>query len=358
MKISVLHSQQYSPNEICFLYPLHRFRNAFKQQYDIRLDFSSAIDKTSSDICLISSKWFSRWWIDFGSAAIFKQLEALKKRHRKLIWCDISDSTGTTHFKVLPYVDLYFKNQVFLNKKDYLRTYYGSRIYSDFIHHHFGIRDHTPDEPHLNEIPEVELLSKIQVSWNSGFAYFGMKKQLQQYLFSKYPKTLKYFKHRWILPDINRTIPISCRLGTKYSRETISQSRKMILDQLKGQIATNKISYRQYYQELSQSISAMTPFGLGEISLRDFEIVMNGVAMIKQDMSHLETWPNLWVSGNTYLNFSWDLSDLNEKIAFAKSHPEIMLNYASEAQKIYKNILDSDQSESIFCERFNLLVGK
>lgn len=357
MNVSILHSNDFSPNEVCFLYPLYFNKRLLNSAYNIRLTFINNIESIDSDVCIISSKWFSTLWAHEGPEYIFSLLVKLKSRVNKLIWYDISDSTGTTHFMVLPYVDLYLKNQIFVDKHDYLKQYYGSRVYCDYIHKKFLIDDTDPGEAHLNFFPDKRLLDKVICGWNSGLAYFGSKRHLQSYLFSKRPQTLKYFRNKWIAPANNKkSIPVSCRIGLSYSRNTIAESRRVIVNQLRDLIPTGKISHKAYYSELKQSIAAVSPFGLGEISLRDFEVTINGAAIIKQDMSHVETWPNLWIKEQTYLDFSWDLSDIEEKVQFAIDNPLKMRQYAESAQELYTNVLASREGSQMFCERLRGLI--
>jgi hypothetical protein len=43
-----------------------------------------------------------------------------------------------------------------------------------------------------------------------------------------------------------------------------------------------------------------SPFGWGEINYGDFEGILSGDALVKPAMSHLQTWPELYVEGETY----------------------------------------------------------
>lgn len=358
MNITILHSNNYSPNEIHFLYPLYKYHYYFKKNADIKLSFAQDLKKINSDVVMISSKFFSGDWRSKGSEFIIAQLQEARKYTNKIIWCDISDSTGTTHFKVLPYVDSYLKNQVLTDKCGYLKKYYGARIYSDYMHNTFHVNDLTEDEAHLNYIPEEKYLEKIKCGWNSGLAYFGRYRQQENQVFKYSPRLAQLFKIKWVSPFSDKKIKCSCRIGTSYSRDTIALSRILIKKVLEDRLPLEKLSHRYYHQELEQSISAITPFGLGEISLRDFEVMINGAAMIKQDMSHVETWPNLWINNKTYLPFNWDLSDISNQVEFAMDHVGQMRELAYNAQTLYKEILDSDNSAGLFLNHFlNIIRG-
>lgn len=356
MIITILHSKNYSPNEISFLYPLVRYKKYFELS-GINIKFTSQIEAVESDVIICSSKRFSHLWGSKGPDFIKKILERMRRNTNAIIWYDLSDSTGTTQFMVLDVVDHYFKNQILKNKKNYNQYYYGSRVYSDYIHRNFNINDNDSGPGHLNYQVDISLLEKVCCGWNSGLSYFGKYRDIQSYLFSKSHLTTVFFKNHWRSPDIKRSIPVSCRIGANYSRDTIAESRRIIMRKLTDLIPTKKINRNTYYNEIRNSIAAVSPFGLGEISLRDFETTLNGAAMIKQDMSHLETWPNLWIKNETYLDFKWDLSDIREKVEFAISRPDMLGEYAYNAQSIYRQILDSKYSAEIFCERFKKLIS-
>jgi hypothetical protein len=54
----------------------------------------------------------------------------------------------------------------------------------------------------------------------------------------------------------------------------------------------------------------VSPFGYGEVCFRDFEAVVAGCLLVKPDMSHLETTPNIYRPFQTYIPVRWDFADL------------------------------------------------
>ena len=56
----------------------------------------------------------------------------------------------------------------------------------------------------------------------------------------------------------------------------------------------------------------MSPFGWGEICIRDFEAVVAGSLLIKPSMQHLRTLPDIYRNRKTYVAVQWDFSDLGE----------------------------------------------
>ena len=73
-------------------------------------------------------------------------------------------------------------------------------------------------------------------------------------------------------------------------------------------------SVSDFHQLLRKSKMALAPFGWAEINWKDFEIFMNGIVLLKPDMSHVETWPDYYIEKETYLPYRWDAADLKDLI--------------------------------------------
>ena len=76
--------------------------------------------------------------------------------------------------------------------------------------------------------------------------------------------------------------------------------------------SNRRVSRSQFYNELEVSRAALSPFGYGEINIRDFECFSRGVLLIKPDVSHLETFPSFYQNTETYVPFRWDFSDFDD----------------------------------------------
>lgn len=96
---------------------------------------------------------------------------------------------------------------------------------------------------------------------------------------------------------------------------------------------------RKYERELRQSKMCFSPFGYGEVCWRDYEAVVAGSLLIKPDMSHIETWPDIFVAGKTYVPIAWDLSDLEEKCRYYLEHPGERLDITRAAFKVVQDYL-------------------
>lgn len=95
-----------------------------------------------------------------------------------------------------------------------------------------------------------------------------------------------------------------------------------------------------YYQKLSQSRILIAPFGYGEMAPRDLESAIFGAILIKPNMDHIETMPNIFTE-ETYLKCAHDFSDLNRVLNQAiniikKSHfPTIVNNMRTQIENTF-----------------------
>lgn len=84
---------------------------------------------------------------------------------------------------------------------------------------------------------------------------------------------------------------------------------------------------------------------------------MCGTLLIKPDMGHMETWPDLYKEDVTYIKCSWDYSDLGEKIDLLLSNDSKRRAIASGAQDVYKRYLSENGREE-FVDRVCDVITK
>jgi hypothetical protein len=78
----------------------------------------------------------------------------------------------------------------------------------------------------------------------------------------------------------------------------------------------------RYMHELASSKICFSPFGYGEVAWRDYEAVICKSLLIKPDMSHVETVPDVFLPYETYVPVQWDFSDVEDRIRYYLAHPE------------------------------------
>ena len=77
---------------------------------------------------------------------------------------------------------------------------------------------------------------------------------------------------------------------------------------------TKTYSRRRYASVMRRSKIALSPWGYGEVCLRDFEAMLSGAVLIKPDMSHVTTEPPIYRANETYLPCQRDFSDLDDLV--------------------------------------------
>lgn len=363
-KLHILYSGlKMDGNELAFLFPILFNKKRLKNEFDLEITLFDEVceELFAADSLLVSSWYFGRKlksWV-YDKCEIFEFLKEAKKSGIFVTWADISDSTGTTQFEVMPYVDKYIKGQILKDRSQYKKEFVSARIHSDFYSKNFEVKDIKPTEDHFLYPLEDDHLSKLHLGWNTGLSAYnriGPYYNLLNYKIFNLNLPL-FYPFNWTEPSVKRDNLISCRLGTNYPRETITFQRKKVKELLAGRVATEKVSRADYFKEMNNSIVSVSPFGLGEISLRDFEIIVSGGLILKQNCDHMETWPNIFKTGETYLDFKWDFSDFEEVIDIMESKISHLVEMSTHCQRYYKDLLKSDQGSSEFCTRLLGLIS-
>jgi len=98
----------------------------------------------------------------------------------------------------------------------------------------------------------------------------------------------------------------------------------------------DKRPFNEFADIMRKSKCTISPFGMGELCFRDFEIIQYGSVMIKPDMSQVITHPNIYVPYETYIPCALDWSDLIEKIEWVKSNPIKCKEITNNARQLVK----------------------
>ncbi len=85
---------------------------------------------------------------------------------------------------------------------------------------------------------------------------------------------------------------------------------------------------------------------------------MGGARLLKPDMSHIETWPDLFVDGETMIAHRWDLSDREEVIGEAIANYDAMLEIAREGQERYRRHTAGTEAGALFAARVQGLIAE
>jgi len=350
------------PGSKAFNCPLLATYELFREfGYDLRFSFSPESWRLGeADCILVNSNVFRHDWRE-GKDRIFRFLEKASCGGKtKVFWFDTSESTMSNQFEVLPYVDCFLKSQMFIDKTLYLGKFRTGSIFGDFFDLLYGAGEQDFEPPP----PDPSQMHKLAISWNTAYenyseSRYGLGCRIRQELrrFSSLPIPLQEsLDIEFSEIAIERPIDVSCRIWTAVSKPALKAHRDAIAKIMESlKVPTGRIPAERYFEELRSSKIAVGAFGPGEITLRDFEIILSGAALMKPELSHLETWPELFQEGKTFLSYKWDLSDLQEKIESLLENPSLRTSLAWEAQENYRRAL-SPHGLGIFVKRLSCAI--
>ncbi len=288
--------------------------------------------------------------------ATLKLLASWRHRVKALIWFDCRDSTGNTQFEVLPYVSAYWKRQLLKDRDLYTQSWYGNRVYTDYIHRNFNITDSYYEE--IQPLPS-QYRDKLDISWSPGLLDFrgGTLPRLLAQTAMNWLEAWSRTPHwiAWQDPARVRPTTMLATFNPHYTRNTVAWQRRSvqtILPMLREGtvIFDRRRSLRQTIAMRRQSQIILSLFGWGELCSRDFQTFIAGAALIMPDVSHVDTWPMLHKARQTYWPLKWDLSDLPDAYDYLRTHSDVRQAIARGGQRHYQKTW-SQAGREAFCTR-------
>jgi len=253
-------------------------------------------------------------------------LSALKKKAPKLRiaffdWFAPEDIRFAE--RVDPWVSTYVKKALLLDRSAYLRPSTGHTYLGD----HFAARLGAENPRREWDVP-ASILPKLVVGPS----------------FSTSPNLIGQFERDRPSADRNRPIDLHARIatgGTPWYMAMRNEAAAAVASAFPDLIVANQgmIAKSQYMRELGKSKLCFSPFGYGEVCWRDFEAVAVGTVLVKPDMSHLETSPDIYRPFETYIPVRWDLADLDERVRTALADPTGMSRMAARAFEVVRDHL-------------------
>ena len=134
---------------------------------------------------------------------------------------------------------------------------------------------------------------------------------------------------------------ISARFTYKGYYNSVGFQRKLALQKINNisLYITGKLKLWPYLKECNQILGTLSPFGWGEICYRDFESSLNQNLLIKPDMDHLETWPNIFNS-DSYYKLSWDLENINQLEEYINNNKADIYSKIKNSRSLYLEALN------------------
>lgn len=331
-------SRKYDAIPYAQLYPF--FDNQKQLQKQLGLSFKHIQAETSQEIAQAAFQdptvdvLFIRpdWREDPTDVEQCFQLIRERYSDKKIIAIDPFDQASSRFFNILPYVDRLLKHQRLRDVHQYQQPLAGGTVITDYLVKELGydIKDWS-----VQSVVPAGFEHRIGTGWN-----VTLIKRFKQKLLSPFP---------WHTNRKQKSIDIFCRLsyGPQNQIEWYTQYRMAAVEALQplashynlavsGEFEGQKtISSRQYFQELQQSRIAFCPFGWGETTWRDYEAICYDCLLMKPDMSHVDTQPNIFIPFETYVPVRWDLQDVAEKCHYYLQNPEEADRIIQNARHIY-----------------------
>ena len=229
------------------------------------------------------------------------------------------------------------KPTLYTNRSEYINKYVNGRLY-------WGSGEYS--------IPNLDIMDRIKLS---GFNWLStIQPQWLNYNNNKHfdVSAMFMYPHKDVFEHgLNQAI--------HYNR-----FRQNLFDNLSNKFNIVKLEngirlpLNEYYNRMSNSKIILAPFGFGEIAPRDLEATMFGSVLIKPDMSHLETFPNLYIPYKTYVPCKHDFSDLNEKIDYVLSDfNNLQSFYVENMRRRYTEVYDLNKLVLHYYDLFKNMKG-
>ncbi len=306
-------------------------------------DYTNSVDyclKRDRNRILVMVRWFLK-----PDVVDLELMRRLRAKYERIIFFHDDAGGGIPRAQVLPYVDLFYQKALFRDRSLYMRSLYGKELFSDYSHREYGVED--PDPIQREPVQDTQQLKKLRLSWNIGIGQFPKHKWRQRSavalarlvdlrLVRLFHSPVRRRPTPQVVDGQGRDIPVHARMVLP-PQPSIAHLRQLILDKVQDdrRFLTGPVGQKQYNREIHRSRVILSPFGWGELCFRDFEAVLSGAVLLKPDMSHIETWPDIFSEGETYLGFQWDASDLPQKAAKVLNDEGLRRRIAENAYNSY-----------------------
>lgn len=267
-------------------------------------------------------------------------IEFLKKIKEPYFLFDGQDAaTLIGSYEVFKQSDAIFllKPTLYKNRKEYLTEYANGRLY-------WGNGKY--------KLENIDLINKIKLS---GFNW------------------LSTINPHWYDYNIHKHFDVSAMFMYPHKdvyEHNLNQAvyynnfRKLLFDNLSNKFKIAKLEngirlpIEEYYNKMYNSKIILAPFGFGEIAPRDIEAAMFGSVLLKPNMSHIETIPDIYIPYETYVPCKHDFSDLNEKIDYILSdYKNLQKFYVENMRKKYREMYDLNKLALYYYELFKNING-
>ncbi|HCQ64113.1 MAG TPA: hypothetical protein DIU07_02585 [Rhodobacteraceae bacterium] len=321
------------------IFPFQFYRDALKARY--RADISELhLDEFLAGTRTVTGATVVAFQTEYGLDEALRDRVLTRIRETspgaRIVYLDWFAPTDLRYAELLgPHVDLYVKKHLLRDRSQYGQETFGDTNLMDFYGRKHGL-DH---DPVRFGIPDG-FLDKLVVGPSFATADFILP-------------TLDKAE----VPKGDRPIDLHARIavgGTPWYQAMRAECHAAA-EALTGLnvITGTGIRHDQFLAELRSSKICFSAFGYGEVCWRDYEAIQNGAVLLKQDMSHVETLPDVFVAGKTYVPVRWDLTDFEDTIRGLLAEPDRCAEIAQNAL----DVLTRYATEKVFVDQVAPLFG-
>jgi hypothetical protein len=218
-----------------------------------------------------------------------------------------------------------------------MRQYVGKSNLTDFVSKTYGVS--SPGAILKSGVLEPADLPKLHLGWSTA-------------LDVKHTELFRDMKPR---PAEQKDVDILCRASLpndwSYSLrsaflphlETLRNRRRLIVS-----VPTKRVPWDEYYEELLRSRICISPYGYGEVCGRDIEATLAGCLLIKPDMSHLRSYPDIFEAGVTYVPVERDYANLGETCDYYLDREDERARIAANAYRVLADAYRADVFVDVF----------
>lgn len=245
-----------------------------------------------------------------------------------ILYYDGDDDAGVAWPEMAERCALVVKNQLYRDRSWYTREFIGKCNLTDHVARVHGVSFANDPYPRSRPLPAAAL-DRLWLGWN-----LACSATVQRFAGSPAPageRTNDVILRAnvptgWIAPLRRPAVEALERLSTR----------------LRVILPDRRVDHATYRAEMLASRICLSPFGHGEVCHRDFEAVLAGCLLVKPDMSHLETRPDVFRDRETCATVRWDWSDLEQVVERHLADPAGTDRIVSSARRELDHHLSGD----------------
>lgn len=311
------------------IFPFHHYAKDLKRLYGAQvreIDISSVLSGEPAKAMGANVVAFQTPF-DIEDEKLWRLLDRLNHDHPKarMVYLDWSAPTDLRNAERLDkYIDVYVKKHVLRNRLEYSQSTIGETNLSDFYSRRFGV-----DAPIRLFNVTPDFLRKLVV----GPSFATAPGILPNLLGSPPPLGPRPI-------DLHARFAVGGTAWYQLMRAEAEAALSQVSDLVV--IKGNSVGLARFLVEMQSTKIVFSPFGYGEVCWRDYEAVMAGAVLLKPDMSHIETNPDIFVPWETYVPLKWDLSDFDDCVRQLVTDTQLRHRISRQAFDVLHRWLASD----------------